>query len=135
MNPVILPDNILKRMSAADRKLMGKAGITADEAALKCVARSERDLQRIVIAWLRHRGYTVIVSAMHMATSNNVGTPDLLLAVKGRALAIECKMPGCSPTEDQLKMMQAMRLDGWVTIVIQHLEQVVSVIRDLEGTK
>src|ERR1043165_8946289 len=106
----VLPNNYLKCLSAKDRKALGKAGLTAEEAIAAYEAKSERELQRQIVSLLRLKGIEPIVSRMDKRTSNNIGTPDILFAVIGSyrasdtACAWEVKLPGRDLSEDQERM-------------------------------
>ena len=80
MKAPLLPDNILKRISTSDRKAMGKAGLTSEEAALASDVRSERALQRLINSELtRRQGDGQLVynwSRMDKKTTCKIGWPD-----------------------------------------------------------
>lgn len=126
-----LPDSILKRITPADRKLAGLPGPLAETvkaAADKADLRREKELQRDIENWLRLRGITAIRSRMDRKTSNNCGTPDFLFAVRGQAVAIEVKLPGCSLSDDQIRIRQGMIADGWNYSVVTSLDEAIAVV-------
>ena len=134
LNPSTLPDSLLKRVSPADRKaarLPPPLSEFVAKAKAKSDVKREKELQNQIENFLRLRGITPIRSATHRETSNNKGTPDFLFAVIGRAVAIECKLPGQEPTADQQRMLQALASDGWRVAVVYSLDEARSVVAAL----
>lgn len=138
MNPTTLPDNVLSKMDATERKRIGKAGRTTAQIVEANTIKSEKELQRQCVALLRLRGIFVIVSRMDRKTSNQVGTPDLIFSlmrenvVIGRPCAFECKLKGNKPTPEQEKVMGQMASNGWTVRVIHTVEQMRDELRQLE---
>ena len=132
MNATTLPDNVLTKMDATERKRIGKAGRTTAQIVEANTIKSEKELQRQCVALLRLRGIFVIVSRMDRRTSNQVGTPDLLFAINGVPHAFECKLKGNKPTPEQEKVMGQMASNGWTVRVIHTVEQMRDELRQLE---
>jgi len=134
LNPKLLPPNMLRCMSAADREPLGKAGQTAAEAfALSDIA-NERELQDQIAQFLRMKGVQAVFSSrMDRRTTNKVGQPDFLFCYQGCSIGLEAKMPGRGPTEEQAEMHRRMVLDGWTVAVVRGLEDVRELLRRVEG--
>lgn len=96
-------------------------------------ARSERELQVQIETMLRRYGVHVIRSRMDKRTTTAKGTPDILFAVAGRAVAWEAKMPGKKPTQEQVDTLAAMSANGWITAVIDSYDQALSAYREIAG--
>jgi hypothetical protein len=135
LNRTNLPDSILDKIHPQDRRSAGlpapmpKATITRIQ---QCgLPANERALQNQIENWLRLKGITAIRSRMDRKTSNNKGTPDFLFAVKGRAVAVECKLPGIRPTIEQQKILVALANDGWKVAVIHTLDELRSLLASL----
>lgn len=77
----VLPDAILRRMSAADRKAIGKAGLTKDDCEALAQAKNERELQKLIVNWLQLQGVEVNVSRMDKRKTDRKGWPDLTFSV------------------------------------------------------
>lgn len=121
-----LPDSVLRRVSPADRKAASLPAPMAEvvaKATAKSDVKREKELQEQIANWLRLHGITAIRSRMDRATSNNCGTPDFLFAVRGHAVALEAKLPGCHPTEDQRRVMAGLERDGWRVAVVRSLDE------------
>jgi hypothetical protein len=135
----LLPDKVLRLLSPADRRSLGKAGLTAEEAVLAGRIKAEKDLQNLMESYFNLRGIVAIRSRMDKATRTKTGTPDFLLAIRGRAIAVEAKLPGKDLEEDQqsmkAKMMAAPNNWHWVTAysmdTVKNLVQTFEELRPL----
>ncbi len=129
-----LPDALLKRIAPAERKAAGLPPPLSElvsRAAAKSDVKREKELQNQIENFLRLRGITAIRSGMHRKTSNNLGTPDFLFAIWGRAVALECKLPGRHPTEDQKRVMAGLVKDGWYVKIVHTLDEALAVLAAL----
>jgi hypothetical protein len=97
----------------------------------KAEIKSEKQLQEQIVGFLERNNTVVIRSRMDRKTSTNVGTPDLLFAVKLRPVAFEVKLPGKKPTEEQHRMMLRMTGNGWACFIIHSYDQAVQVYDSL----
>jgi hypothetical protein len=134
----VIHENILKRMSPADRKAMGKTGWTAQECIERAVIKSERDLQNQIVSYLKCcRGVNwVIWSRMDRPTTLATGTPDICFVTEAidyslgssgfryrAAIAFEVKLPGKDLDPAQIEARDAMMEDGWRHAVIRSLSE------------
>jgi hypothetical protein len=122
----VLPEKVLRLLSPADRRSLGKAGLTADEALQAARVKSERDLQNLIETYFNLRGVVAIRSRMDKATTTPKGTPDFMLALRGRAVVIEAKLPGEELTPEQEAMKARMTGDpnGWHWLTVYSLDEV-----------
>ncbi len=130
-----LPDSLLRRVAPADRRAAGLPCPVAELtvlATVKAYKKREKELQEQITNWLRIRGITVIRSRTDHKTSNNVGTPDLLFAIRGRAVALEVKLPGCKPTPGQEKFLCALAGNGWKIAIVHSLDEARSVVEAIK---
>ncbi len=126
-----LPDSLVRCMGAADRARLGLASVvdaTAPAARNKEDMKRERDLQIQIVSFLRMRGHTVIWSRLDRRLTATKGTPDILLAVHGRAVALEAKLPGGKLSEDQERMRDGLIADGWKYALVTSLEEAKAVV-------
>lgn len=89
-------------------------------------AKSEKELQEQITGFLERNNIVVIKSRTDKKTSTNVGTPDLLFALKGRPIAYEVKFPGKKATREQQTMMDKMTANGWRCFVIHSYDKAVA---------
>lgn len=134
----VLPDAFLSKMDKADRKALGKAGVTNAEAEAKQAFRREKELQQRCVALLRLRNIVCNVSRTDRRKTDKVGWPDLTFAFPrtkqhGIPCAFECKLAGCHPTPEQVRVMQQMMDNGWVVRVITSEEQFLETLKTLEA--
>jgi hypothetical protein len=129
-NSKILPDKILRLLSPADRRSLGVAGLTADEALDAARIKSERDLQNQIESYFNLRGVVAIRSRMDKATRTKKGTPDFMLALRGHAIALEAKLPGEELREEQADMKRKMtdEINGWEWVTVNSLDAVKSLL-------
>lgn len=126
-----IPQHIAEKMSPEDRRQFGKAGRTWEEAEAARFAIGEKELQRMIMAYLKMRDIFPICSGMHKSTSTPCGTPDFLLAVKGKAVAFEVKSATGTLSEDQEFVRRQLEANGWRYVVVQSVGQVKEVVDDL----
>jgi hypothetical protein len=130
-----LPDALLKRVAPTDRtrlRLPPPLSEIVSASTAKSDLKRERDLQIQIVSWLRIRGHTVLWSAMHRKLTCTVSWPDITFALKGQAVALEAKLPGQKPTEDQRRMMLALICDGWLVKVVHSLDEARAVVAEAE---
>lgn len=94
-------------------------------------AKSEKELQEQIVGFLERNNTVVIRSRTDKKTSTNVGTPDLLFAIKGRAIAFEVKLPTKKTTKEQRDMMEKMTANGWLCFVIYSYDKAVETANKL----
>ena len=99
----------------------------------KAEMKSEKELQEQIVGFLERNNTVVIRSRMDRKTSTNVGTPDLLFAINGRAIAYEVKLRGKKPTREQVDMMQRMGRNGWACYVVETYDNAVEIFRELSA--
>jgi hypothetical protein len=95
--------------------------------------KTEKILQEQIVGFLERNNVVVIRSRMDRKTSTNVGTPDLLFSLNGKAIAFEVKLPGHKPTKEQTDMMQRMTRNGWLCEVVYTYDEAVQIYRNLSG--
>jgi predicted Ser/Thr protein kinase len=118
-------------MDPADRKRLGKAGVTRAEAIEKAALRSERDLQNQIANYLRLHGIWFDQDAMHKRRTGTTGTPDFLFAINGRACAIEAKFGDGDLKPAQVAAIAAMKKDRWRVVVVKSLPEVISFLKEV----
>ena len=91
----------------------------------------ERVVQRQIVALLRSLGGLVWVLGTtrrrgdYQGTMQTPGLPDLIAAIKGRMLMVECKAKGGRLTDDQL-VFRAFCLDCGVAHVVGGVDEVLA---------
>ena len=105
MGLLVLPENVLRRMCPADRKALGKAGVTASEAVELHEQRAERVLQQQIESCLLRLNVFHMRAPMHKANSLPVGWPDFTVFLRnGVSLLVEVKTETGAIRPDQLEL-------------------------------
>lgn len=102
----ILPENILRLMSQADRKRYAAGQLTAEEAITRANHRSEKLEQTALENWLRREGWPYYQLKFYRArmdkrTTGPAGWPDFTIIREGRVLLGEMKVAGRKLTIEQ----------------------------------
>jgi len=122
-----LPENILKRMSAADRKAAGQK--TAGEAQAAFVVRSEKKEQDILIQWLHLRGYPFCRARMDKKSTINEGWPDFTVFHNGKVALVEMKVPGGKLSFPQEMCIKALCAEGILVTVCYSAAEAIEWLR------
>jgi hypothetical protein len=133
MNATILPDNILRCMSPEDRASLGKAGMTAEEAAGKYAFGQEQKLQGIIANYLNLHGIYYETDRMDRKTSGAKGRPDFRLCYRGRFVGLEVKVSGGKVSSQQADALERIAKSGGIGLVVWSLADVQRVLRAIDG--
>lgn len=127
-----LPENILKRMSKADRAKLGKSGLLACEAQARYNAKSEKRVHTQIENWLRLNDIFYVHSRTDRKTTNQVGLPDFLFAWpfagEIRPVAVEVKVNGNKLSPEQAKVRQQMIRNWWKYFLVSSLGDMIEQI-------
>ncbi len=85
----VLPEKILRLLSPEDRKSLGAAGMTAEEAMLKAEVKNERALQVLIINLLRLKGIEPLWHRTDKRSAATVGWPDISFAISVASITKE----------------------------------------------
>lgn len=135
MRPSAVPNNVLRLMSAEDRKRLGKAGMTTEEAAAMAEAKEEKVLQQMIANCLLRMGIEFNASRMDKKTTCRTGWPDFVFALRdsiGRGVpcAIEVKTKTGRLTTEQQDILRRLAANGWQTAVIRSYDEFLQFLRD-----
>lgn len=138
---MMLPDRILKAMTPAERKQLGKAGVLASEAQEKATHKNEAEMQAQIQAYCDLHGWPCYRSRTDKRSTGRVGTPDLLIclpfrrgvAPHGLFVAIECKMKGNKPSPEQaFELGKIMAAEG-ETLVAYSAKEAIEFLKQLSA--
>jgi len=123
-------------MDPADRKRLGKAGITMKEAIEKAEVKQEKDLHEQIVAYLeQHHGVKVGHARMDKKSTFTEGWPDLTFSINGKACALELKVGKKKPEPEQMACMSDMLVDGWRVQVVRSLEEVKQFLEEQKANQ
>lgn len=135
MKSNLLPPNILKCLSTSDRRSLGKAGMTPEEALSKQVVKSERELQKHIVALLRFKGIEPNVSRMDKRTTHRVGWPDVVFCASTFATfacAWEVKLHGyLSREQEQMAIRLQTPPNAWKWRVIRSVDEAIKELKEM----
>ena len=86
----------------------------------------EADIQKEIVTWAQKNGIWVV--KYPGGIFGTTGTPDLILCVKGRFLALEVKKPGKPPKKIQEYRQNEIRKSSGISEIVVSLEEAVKVI-------
>ena len=136
MKADVLPENILRCMSAEDRATHAKAvghpnaGKTSAELREAAIKKDEKSAQKDIANYLRMRGIEFICPPMNRKSILPEGWPDFTLALEGKAMAFEVKVWGGKPRPEQLTRHDKMRGNGWQVYVVNSVADVVAIFQN-----
>jgi hypothetical protein len=130
---MIIPENLLRLISPADRKQLGKAGVTWVEAVTSDNDKAERKLHSDYVGFLRRHGFKdhqIITSPMNRKSFLPPGFPDFLIQRGGRFLYIEFKVGKgvLSPIQDLV--VADLIADGCRVLVLYSYKEAVEATLD-----
>jgi hypothetical protein len=102
---VSLPEHVLRCLEPKDRRLLGKAGLTAKEATAVAQKRLEREEQRIFARELTRLELPFYWHRTDKRTGATLGVPDFIVGVGGATLWIEFKALGGTLSLEQTKFL------------------------------
>lgn len=128
----ILPEHFLKRMSKADRDMLGKAGLLAAECEEIAIAKSEKQLQTMIRQWLNLHDMYFDCDAMHKRRRGTLGAPDFQFPYKGKFVAWECKIQKGRLSPEQHATRDKIVKHGGEWRLIQSLQEAQLHLRQLD---
>lgn len=129
---MILPDRVLKAMNASERKKLGKAGVTADEAAAKSTAKNEREIQADILQFCRLKGWPYDCPTFGKKTRVSIGRPDIIIALPGGKTAwVEVKMPKGLLSAEQATYLGRLGVLGHNIIVPTSAKEAIDWLKSL----
>jgi len=133
MTAQILPENILRCMSPADRASLGKGGRTADECRSAACDRAEKDLQKDIRQYLGMLGLWSDYDAPHKRRTGTVGAPDFIFPYRGHFVAWEVKVGRNNLDPDQVRARDAIVKQGGEWRLVRSLFDCQAHLREIDG--
>jgi hypothetical protein len=123
----IIPDKIARLMNADDRRALEVK--LPEERKLAADAMTEKEMQSLCEQYLSLRG--IVYLHLSPMAREKIGWPDLTFVIRGVPCAVELKTPCGRVTEDQERMLNRMKYNGWRTAVIRSVETFYAFVREL----
>jgi hypothetical protein len=104
---------------------------------MKMTTPREKDIQRVIVDWLRLHGAWVVrvnggavkIDRRFIRFSDTIGCPDVLFCLGGRFCAAEIKRPGGKLRPAQGECIDAINRAGGVAFVATSVDDVVAALR------
>jgi VRR-NUC domain len=130
---MLLPDHVLEKMSPADRKALGKGGVTASEAIAKAEAKSERAAQKLFASWLSLRSIYFITARPDKRSTIRIGHCDFSIFHAGKVLFVEMKGPRGRLSEEQEQCIGELLDKGFRVALAYSAVEAIQVTREFFG--
>jgi hypothetical protein len=129
--PAILTDSFLKALPPEERKKLGKAGLTKEEAAAKYSGGTERQLQDDIAAWLELNQIYYESDRMDRKTSGKKGRADFRICAAGRWLSLEAKTGDAKLTDEQEEQAERLIRSGGAFAIVRSLAEAIAEVRKI----
>ena len=129
--PAILTDAFIRTLPEEERKKLGRAGMTQQEAQAKYAAGEERRLQDDIATWLDHEQIYFESDRMDKRTSGKKGRADFRICANGRWLALEAKAGNGTLSSEQAQQGERLRKSGGVFAVVFSLKEAIAEVRKI----
>jgi hypothetical protein len=130
-----LNDNMLRLMSAKDRKSLGLR--TKAEVLARGIIKAERDLQRQIASLLGLHNVAYCWHRTDKKSHATIGWPDFTLAIRMGVMMVpcawECKLPGNELSREQAEMRNKMITypNGWRWRTIESVDEAIQELKEL----
>jgi hypothetical protein len=118
-------------MTIEDRRKFSKAGLTAEEAMLKEIARTEKGEHNIFLSWLMLKGVPRIYSRPDKRPTIAVGWPDFSVFYGGITLFFEFKINKRKPTREQEQTIALLREIGFEVFLIDTAKEAIKICKEV----
>lgn len=125
------PESFLRRIAKPDRKQLGKAGETIEEATARASVKLEREMHDQFAAWLRINGIPFIHARTDLRSTIQKGWPDFTVIWQGSAMCVEFKMPNGIISEDQRATMIGLQDTGTGVFIFTNSQEAISLVKSL----
>ena len=130
--PAVLSDGLLAALPEAERKRLGRAGMTKAEAQVKYAAGREKELKHDVVNELNRRGAWIFDQPMSKKTRGRPGVPDIIGCYRGYFLSVELKSAGETLRSDQAQEAVAIRKAGGRFVLAYSLNDVLEALENID---
>lgn len=131
--PAVVTEGFLQSLPAAERKKLGRAGVTAAEARASYQRGQEKALQREVWNYLNLKGIYFEFDSMHKRTSGKKGRGDFRCCVDGLWLTIECKAESQTLSKEQAAEAARLRESGGRFVIVFNLNDAIEAVNDMHA--
>jgi hypothetical protein len=131
--PNVPSEGFLNALPDAERKKLGRAGMTSKEAQAKFAAGQEKKLQKEIYNWLSLHGHYFETDRMDRKPTGRKGRADFRICVGGLWLSLEAKSETGTLSKDQIVEASRLRKSGGKFSVCFSLQDAIEAVRDLRA--
>ena len=131
--PNVPSEGFLRALPDAERRRLGKAGITAAEAIQTFRRGQEKELQKQVASYLDLNEIYFENDRMDKKTSGKVGRADFRICYRGKWVSAECKAEGCTLEPTQAFQAARLRKSGGHFLLVFRLLDLIDAFRDIDA--
>ena len=131
--PAVPSEGFLAALPEEERRKLGRAGITREEAEATYKRGQEIQLQRLITNYLNLNEIYYEWDRTDKRTSGKRGRPDFRCCVKGLWLALECKAEGETLSKEQAIEALRLRKSGGKFVVVFSLKDAIEAIADVRN--
>lgn len=131
-----LPSHVLKLIApdqrgGKDGPMRGNLGLTSEEAQDKYAKREEaKQIQLPFAQWLGLHGIPYLQPRSDKKSGIRVGWPDFTVLYGGKAVAIECKWPGCKLRPEQEAVRADLEAAGVPYLVAYSAAEAIAFVKE-----
>jgi hypothetical protein len=130
INPASLTEQQLKRMGTADRRRLGRAGLTREESEAKFAADAEREMHNRFSSYCGLHGILFEHENPTKRSTSRPGWPDFrLFAPGGRFMAVEFKVRPNRLTKEQEAIRAELEARGFRYVVAYSLVEAIYAVQ------
>lgn len=130
--PAVLREGFLQAMPEAERKRLGKGGMTQAQAEAVFKSGEEKKLKDLVVNELNRRGAWIFHQPMSKKTRGRPGVPDIIGCHRGRFFACELKASGESMRTEQAQEAVRIRKAGGHFVLCFCLSDLLEALHQIE---
>src|SRR5258708_541725 len=123
----VLPQTILRCISAEDRKAVGQ--LSMEEAAQRFINRNERVQHGLLCSYLDLNRFVYIHANPTKKSTIQVGAPDFIVFYSGKCLFLELKGPEGKLSEDQTEFIKRLVKVGFYTHIPRSASEAITIIK------
>jgi hypothetical protein len=131
--PTVLSEGLLKALPEAERKRLGRAGITQAQAKATFNRGEEKKLKDLVVNELNRRGAWIFDQPMSKKTRGRPGVPDIIGCYRGYFFSVELKATGETLRPDQAQEAVAIRKANGRFVLAYSLADVTEALQGIDA--
>jgi hypothetical protein len=129
--PGQIPEPMLEKMEPADRRRLGKAGLTMAERVAKEEIRAERQLHNQFSGFLNRHGFFSVHADPTRKSTIRAGWPDYSVFKAGRVLFIEFKVGLNTLSTEQQSVVDGLKAGGFPVLITGDYQEAINAVFSL----